>query len=268
VFCLGMIGEGGGDLYRAFMSTGDRSELPSWAVTPAMSFSRVSSDYVAAGLLDVVPTVCTCERHSDMRKGRLAPCQPAPPLGQCRDCKTDRLGQHDGVTRGERVGREYAPHSPWEIPKVDLLAVRDEEGLAGDVEWVFAGANESWLGELVKTRADDGLLGLVWTPKGRADGIVPSGRSTYGPNGRARDVGTRCSLVVRSIDGRWHRVNRELQFVNPWPRFMQTAERDQLCVRRPPPSRVLRYHVHIGSFPPICHFITISYVAMRVPLAR
>ena len=129
----------------------------------------------STGLLNVVPTVCTCERHAETRKGRLAPGQPAPPLGQCRDCKTDQLGQHDGVTRGVRVGREHAPHSPREIPKVEWLAVRDEERLAGDVEWVFAGANESWLGELVKTRANDRLLGLVWTLKGSDDSIAPLG---------------------------------------------------------------------------------------------
>ena len=135
---------------------------------------RLVSQYPTS-LLDIVPTVCTRERHPESCKGWLASGQPAPPLGQSRNCKTDHFGHHEGFTRRVRIRRKHAPQSPGEIPKIDWLAISDEEGLAGDLEWICAGAIECWLGQLVKARAYDGPLGCVGSLKGSDNGITVLG---------------------------------------------------------------------------------------------
>ena len=133
---------------------------------------RFVSQY-PTGLLDVVPTVCARVCYAVTRKGWLAPRQPTPPLCQCRDCETDQLGHHEGFARGICVGREQSPQSPREIPKVDRLAIGDKEDLAGDLEWISAGTRERCFGELVETRANDGVLGLAGAFEGSDDSVRP-----------------------------------------------------------------------------------------------
>jgi hypothetical protein len=155
----------------------------------------------STGLLDVVPTVCACECHAESCKGWLAPGQPAPPLGQCRHCKTDHLGHHEGVTRGIRIGREHTPQSPWEIPKIDRLAIGDKEDLAGNVKRICAGAIERYLGQLVITRAYNGLFGFVVSLKGSDNGIAIFGTLNIRPQWPCERCGN--TMLARGLVNGW-----------------------------------------------------------------